>query len=386
MTIPYVPGLDNVPSKISKVSSLDGKRGILAYRGYSIEQLSEKSNFEETIWLLLYGELPNKVQLKKFSAKLIKFMAPSKDLIKLQRCLNKKTHPMKALQIAVSAIPVRRLLLADYKNDDKVRVAIENQCVLFLAQVASLTASFERIRSGKSVLKPNPKISFASNFYYQLFGKLPNEVEERMIDACLILHAEHTMNASTFATMVCGSTLSEAPFVISTGIATLAGPLHGGANERVVHMLKEIPSVAKARDYIKSKLSKKEVIWGMGHREYKVKDPRANVLQKLLYELKELKKGKIAKGFDIAVAVEKICEELLAHKGVFPNVDFYSGILYRELKVPIDQYTPLFAVSRTSGWLAHWLEQIESNKIFRPTQVYEGSDFREYVPLDQREG
>lgn len=384
MHIPYSPGLDNVPAKESGVSSLDGINGILAYRGYRIEDLANHSDFEEVSWLLLNGELPNKNQLKSYRKKLIKAMMPNPDTIKLLRALPKKTHPMQALQVAVASILVKKLPLASYSKDDKVRQAVEKQCVMFLAQLASIVASYERIRKGKPVIKPKLEYSFAKNFYYQMFGVLPSDIEERMVSACLVLHAEHTMNASTFATMVAGSTLAEAPFVVATGIGTLAGPLHGGANERVVHMLKEIPELSKVRKYITSKLANKEVIWGMGHREYKVKDPRANVLQSLLYELEVSKKGKLAKAFEIAVHVEKVCEELLSHKGVFPNVDFYSGILYRELKIPVDQYTPIFAVSRTAGWLAHWLEQLQKNKIFRPTQVYQGVNFRNYVSLGDR--
>ncbi|MDI9348342.1 MAG: citrate/2-methylcitrate synthase [Methylacidiphilales bacterium] len=383
-SIPYIPGLDDVPAKKSSVSSLDGEQGILAYRGYRIEELASQSNFEETAWLLLYGELPTKVQLKNFKQAIRTSMKLSADLVKVLKSLPKNTHPMKVLQVAVASAALKPVSVAKYQKDPATTKIIEQQCIAYLGIVGAIVAGWQRVRQGKAVLPPKSNWSFAQNFYYQMFGRASTEAETRMVDSCLVLHAEHTMNASTFATMVCGSTLAELPFVVATGVGTLAGPLHGGANERVIHMLHSIKGVALVRDYIKNKLEKKEVIWGMGHREYKVKDPRAKVLQKLLVEFEESKGRKPPKDFLIALEVEKVCEELLGHKGVFPNVDFYSGILYRELGIPIDQYTPIFAVSRIAGWLAHWREQIVDNRIFRPTQLYQGSSIRNYSSIAQR--
>jgi citrate synthase len=204
------------------------------------------------------------------------------------------------------------------------------------------------------------------------------------MDVCLILHAEHTLNASTFSALVSGSTLATPYSVISGAIGTLSGPLHGGANSYVVDMLNEIGSPENAEKWIDQRLANKEVIWGMGHREYKVKDPRATILHKLVAELMEDRGGSLDSTFEIAMKVEEVCADRLGHKGVYPNVDFYSGILYSEMGIPADQFTALFAVARSAGWLAHWREQISNNRIYRPTQIYIGSDIRDYVPVSER--
>jgi citrate synthase len=204
------------------------------------------------------------------------------------------------------------------------------------------------------------------------------------MDACLILHAEHTINASTFAALVAGSTLASPFLVIAAAIGTLAGPLHGGANERVVEMLEEIGRPENVKGWLDNKLASKGKIWGMGHREYKVKDPRATILQKLMRELMKERGGNMGPLFETAMALEEACEERLAPKGVYANVDFYSGILYKEMGIPTDQFTSIFAIARSAGWLAHWREQLRDNRIFRPTQVYSGESVREYVPIDRR--
>jgi citrate synthase len=198
-----------------------------------------------------------------------------------------------------------------------------------------------------------------------------------------VLHAEHTINASTFAAMVTGSTLAMPSYVIAAAIGTLAGPLHGGANEHVIQMLEEIGKPENARAWLGEKLAAKQVIWGMGHREYKVKDPRATQLQKMMMELAAAR-GTTSAIFETALALEEACEEWLAPKGVYPNIDYYSGILYREMGFPVDQFTSLFAIARTAGWLAHWREQVSENRIFRPTQIYHGAEPRAYRPISER--
>ena len=215
-------------------------------------------------------------------------------------------------------------------------------------------------------------------------GKEPDPMMARIMDVCLILHAEHTLNASTFSALVSGSTLATPYSVISGAIGTLSGPLHGGANSRVVDMLKEIGSAANAEKWIDNALTNKQVIWGMGHREYKVKDPRATILHKLVAELIEDRGSSLDSTFETAMRVEEICVDRLGHKGVYPNVDFYSGILYAEMGIPADQFTALFAVARSAGWLAHWREQISDNRIYRPTQIYIGSGERDYIPTADR--
>jgi citrate synthase len=215
-------------------------------------------------------------------------------------------------------------------------------------------------------------------------GKEPDPMLAKIMDVCLILHAEHTLNASTFSALVAGSTLATPYSVISAAIGTLSGPLHGGANSRVVDMFKEIGSAKKAEKWVDKALARKEVIWGMGHREYKVKDPRATILHKLVAELIEDRGSSLDSTFEIAMRVEEVCKDRLGHKGVYPNVDFYSGILYAEMGIPAEQFTALFAVARSAGWLAHWREQISDNRIYRPTQIYIGSETRDYVPVADR--
>jgi citrate synthase len=243
---------------------------------------------------------------------------------------------------------------------------------------------WEHIRNGYDPIPPRPDLSYAENFLYMLSGQEPDPMLARIMDVCLILHAEHTINASTFAVLVNGSTLASPNTVIASAIGTLSGPLHGGANQRVVEMLEEIGSPDKAEEYVARKLENKEKVWGMGHREYKTKDPRAIILQGLVEELMESRAGDADSLLETALAVEKAAEERLAHKGVYANVDFYSGIIYREMGIPSDQFTSIFAMARSAGWMAHWREQLADNRIFRPTQMYTGKPPRDYVPIERR--
>jgi citrate synthase len=242
---------------------------------------------------------------------------------------------------------------------------------------------WEHFRRGDDPVPPRKDLSYAESFLYMLNEKEPDPMLARIMDVCLILHAEHTINASTFSVLVNGSTLASPYSVIASAISALSGPLHGGANQRVLEMLEQVGSPDKAEEYVEKKLANKEVIWGMGHREYKTKDPRAKILQKMVTELLE-KKGGSNPMLETAMAVEKAAEERLAHKGVYANVDFYSGILYSEMGIPADQFTAIFAIARSAGWLAHWREQLADNRIFRPTQVYTGKPLRDYVPLEKR--
>ncbi|MDH5218122.1 MAG: citrate synthase, partial [Gammaproteobacteria bacterium] len=261
---------------------------------------------------------------------------------------------------------------------------IHNMTVKILARMPVLVAMWEHIRNGYDPIEPRSDLTFAENFMYMLLGKEPDPVSTDIMDKCLILHAEHTINASTFAALVAGSTLASPTGVVAAAVGTLSGPLHGGANEKVVYMLDEIDSPKDAKVWLDKKLAKKEKIWGMGHREYSTKDPRATILQKFMEKFIEDRGGHISKKFEIALALEEAAEERLGPKGVYPNVDYYSGILYDEMGIPTDQFTSIFAISRAAGWLAHWREQLSVNRIFRPTQIYVGEPAREYVPLSQR--
>jgi citrate synthase len=267
---------------------------------------------------------------------------------------------------------------------DESDVYVHGQSIRILARMATLVAMWQQMRLGNDPVRPRTDLSYAANFLYMFFnGVEPDPVMARIMDECFVLHAEHTINASTFAAMVTGSTLAMPSYVIAAAIGTLAGPLHGGANEHVIQMLEEIGKPENARAWLGEKLAAKQVIWGMGHREYKVKDPRATQLQKMMMELAAAR-GTTSAIFETALALEEACEEWLAPKGVYPNIDYYSGILYREMGFPVDQFTSLFAIARTAGWLAHWREQVSENRIFRPTQIYHGAEPRAYRPISER--
>jgi citrate synthase len=371
------PGLADVPVAESAVSFIDGKRARLEYRGIAVETLARESCFEETAWLLLKGDLPTQKQLADFDDDLrhhrrIKYKL--KDLIK---CLPDTGHPMYALQAAVAAMgmfyPARDVTNPQSNWESVVRL---------IAKMPTVTAAFHRLRHGDEPITPRDDLDHAANFYWMLFEKEPTPAIRRVIDACLILHAEHTMNASTFSGRVTGSTLANPYTVISAAIGTLTGPLHGGANEEVLDMLEEIGDIGNVNNWIDDAVAKKKKIMGFGHRVYKVKDPRATVLQEFAENV-FVETGRPPL-YDLAVAMEKRMADILGPKGIYPNVDFYSGIIYQELGIPRDLFTPIFAIARVAGWLAHWLEQMQNNRIFRPEQVYVGKTNQAYVPLEKR--
>jgi citrate synthase len=245
-----------------------------------------------------------------------------------------------------------------------------------------MVAAFSQMRDGNDPVKPNEYLNYSANFLYMLTEKEPEPLEARIFDVCLMLHAEHTMNASTFSAMVTSSTLTDPYAVIASAVGTLAGPLHGGANEEVLAMLEKIGTIENVRPYINDRIENKKKIMGFGHRVYKVKDPRAKILQQLAERLFELTGHD--EYYDIALEVEKVVEEKLGHKGIYANIDFYSGLVYRKLGIKTDLFTPMFAISRVAGWLAHWKEQLAVNRIFRPTQVYIGEHNQEYIPIEER--
>jgi len=382
----FLPGLEGVAATKSAISFIDGEKGLLSYRGYPLETLAENSSFEETTLLLLRGELPTANELTDFTTQLRGQYRIKYHIREMMRHFPSTGHPMDMLQTAVSSLgmfyPGNECLTgADACTDlDYVR----NMTVNIIASMAPLVAMWEHMRHGYDPIEPREDLSVAENLLYMFTGKEPDPLMAKIMDVCLVLHAEHTLNASTFSALVSGSTLATPYSVISGAIGTLSGPLHGGANSRVVDMLKEIGSADKAEKWIDDALANKDVIWGMGHREYKVKDPRATILHKLVAELIEDRGSSLDTTFETAMKVEEICKDRLGHKGVYPNVDFYSGILYAEMGIPADQFTALFAVARSAGWLAHWREQISNNRIYRPTQIYTGSDVREYTALAER--
>jgi len=372
----YHPGLDGVIATESSISDIDGEKGILSYRGYSIEELAEKSTFEETAFLLLTGELPTKTELENFKSDIVGSMDLPTELIDLLQAYPKKSDSMFVLQSVIAVLgsyysvdfDAEKLKTNYYTKDYYLKVS-----AILLGSIGSVVATWNRIKNKKDVISPDKGMNYAQNFMLMLDDSInTSDLIHRIIDATLILHAEHTINASTFTSMVTSSTLAKPAQVIASGIGSLSGPLHGGANQKVIDMLDEIGSKDNVENWLSNRLSEKQVVWGMGHREYSTKDPRANILTEMVKQLFEEQSGKVSAMFETAMELERACDKKLSQKGVYANVDFYSGILYKEIGIPVDLFTPLFAISRTSGWLAHWIEQISNNKIFRPTQNYIG--------------
>jgi citrate synthase len=373
----YRPGLADVPCAESAISFIDGKRARLEYRGIAVETLARESCFEETAWLLLKGSLPTQRELADFDDQLRHHRRIKYKLEDLIKCLPETGHPMDALQASVAAMgmfyPSRDVTNAQSNWDSAVRL---------IAKLPTVVAAFARLRYGDRAVQPRDDLDHAANFYYMLFEREPSPAIRKVLDACLILHAEHTMNASTFSGRVTGSTLANPYTVISSAIGTLTGPLHGGANEEVLDMLEEIGTIDNVKPWLENAVATKKKIMGMGHRVYKVKDPRATVLQELAENVfVELGRPKL---YELAVEVERVAAGILGPKGIYPNVDFYSGIVYQALGIPRDLFTPIFAIARVAGWLAHWLEQLKNNRIFRPEQIYVGKHDVPYVPLEKR--
>lgn len=373
----FMPGLAGVPAAKSSISDVDGQRGILEYRGIRIEELCAKSSFLETAYLLLFGRLPRQSEFTRFIDDVTHHRRIKFRIVDLIKCLPEQGHPMDALQAAVAALgmfyPGRNVKDIDNNYWSVVRL---------LAKLPTIVAAYARIRRGDDPIPPRDDLNFAENFLYMLTERVPERIWSDTLDACLILHAEHTMNASTFAGLVTASTLADPYTVVASSIGALKGPLHGGANEEVIQMLKEIDTPARARPYVEAKLKAKEKIMGFGHRVYKVKDPRAVILQKLCERL--FKECGTSPLYEVALEVERVADELLAEKRVYPNVDFYSGIIYDKMGIEVDFFTPVFAMARVAGWLAHWIEQLKENKLFRPDQIYAGEHNRPYIPIEER--
>ena len=383
----YSPGLVGIIATESSVSNINGKKGILSYRGYSIEELAQKSTFEETSYLLLFGELPTSDQLTEFTDRVTKYRELPMELVSILKSLPKQTRPMDVLQMAVSSLSTFYDLEVSpekVKGKKYDRQYFLNTSAALIGALGSIVAAWHRIRNGNDPIPSKPDSTYAENFLHILGAEEITPLMTRIMDATLVLHGEHTINASTFTAMVTSSTLANASQVVASAIGSLSGPLHGGANEKVVAMLQKIDSKDDIRPWLDETLKAKNVVWGMGHREYSVKDPRANILTDMVQQLFDERDGGVTDIFEKAIELEKACEEKLAHKGVYPNVDVYSGILYKEMDIPTDIFTPIFAMSRVSGWLAHWIEQIQDNKIFRPTQNYVGSDDRAYIDINDR--
>jgi citrate synthase len=373
----YKPGLEGIPAAQSSISYVDGQKGILEYRGIRIEELAAKSTFLETAYLLIWGELPSKEELEAFEDEVRHHRRIKYRIRDMMKCFPESGHPMDALQASAAALG-----LFYSRRDLHNPVYIRDAVVRLIATIPTMVAAFQLMRKGNDPVRPRDDLDYAGNFLYMLHEKEPDPLAARIFDVCLILHVEHTMNASTFSARVTASTLTDPYAVVASAVGTLGGPLHGGANEEVIQMLEEIGSVANVRAYVEEMLQRKAKIMGFGHRVYKVKDPRATILQELAEKL--FSKFGDDKYYEIAQEMERVVAEKLGHKGIYPNVDFYSGLVYRKMGIPTDLFTPIFAIARVAGWLAHWKEQLEENRIFRPTQIYNGRHEIPYVAIDQR--
>lgn len=378
-TVQFSRGLEGVIAAETKIGFVDGTQGRLVYRGYDIGTLVEQSNFEEVSYLLLYGKLPNRKEYSDFTSELKKLKTLEEDEYELIRQVAGKAHPMSALRTLISYIGSK-----DGRTVEPGIPVQENLGVELIAKMPTVVAAINRAHEGKEILKPDPDLSYSSDFFYQALGRKPSTVEAKMVDAALVLHADHGMNASTFSSMLTISTLSDMYSAITSAISTLKGPLHGGANERALALIQRVGTPANADSVIGQMIEKKEKIMGFGHRVYKVYDPRARILKQFAEKITTAN-GK-QELFQAANKIEEVMISKLGSKGIFPNVDFYSGLLYYSIGFDPEIFTPIFAVSRTSGWVARSLEYVKDNRLFRPKAAYTGENGpKKYVPMNERE-
>ena len=369
-------GLEGVIALESRLSSIDGQKGELIYRGYDINDLAEGASFEEVVYLLSNGDLPTQAQLDELRGQLRAERTLPTPVMEFLRNVPDDAHPMAVLQTVVSALG-----LYDDEANAMSEASNRRKAVRILAQIPAVIAAFDRLRKGLDPISPLDDGSMARNFLYMLNGEEPGEAAERTFDVCLVLHADHGLNASTFTSRVIGSTMSDMYSAIPGAIGALKGPLHGGANREVMRMLLEIDEQgADPVEYVKQKLAAGERVMGFGHRVYRTMDPRAAILRDMVKELSE-KEGN-TKWYEYSMA---ILETMRDEKGIDPNVDFFSASTYYQLGIDPDLFTPIFALSRTAGWTAHLLEQWADNRLIRPRAQYVGMRDRPFVPLTERE-
>jgi citrate synthase len=368
-------GLEGVVATSSKICFIDGSQGILSYFGYNIHTLADHATFEEVVYLLWNGRLPNKQELAALKSALVAERALPNEVIAFLKTAPKHGAPMDVLRTAVSMLGLYDPLAADNSEEANVKKAVK-----LMARVATIVTSYDRLRNGKEMVPGDPNLGYAANFLSTLTGKTPDDLMERVFDVALILHADHELNASTFAARVTAATLSDIYSAVTSAIGALKGPLHGGANEDVIRMLLSTQSADDAVEKVKKDLSNKVKIAGFGHRVYRTVDPRAIHLKKMSEELG--KRTGHRELYEKSARVEQTVHEL---KSLNANVDFYSASTYYSLGIPVDLFTPIFAVSRMSGWTAHILEQYRNNRLIRPRADYQGAaDGQKWVPVDQR--
>ena len=368
-------GLENVVATSSRICFIDGDRGVLSYFGYNVNTLAENATFEEVIYLLWHGKLPNGGELERLKSDLRAERELPAEVTAFLKGAPQGAAPMDVLRTAVSLLSLYDPLARDNSIE-----ASEKKAVKLMARIATLVTSFDRLRKGQDPIPGDASLGYAANFLYTLTGKKPDDVMERVFDVALILHADHELNASTFAGRVTAATLSDMYSAVTSAIGALKGPLHGGANEAVIQLLLSVDSVEGAIAKVKADLANKVKIPGFGHRVYHVLDPRAIHLKKMSQEL--AKRTGHADLFEKSSCVEQTVHEL---KHLNANVDFYSASTYYALGIPVDLFTPIFAVSRMSGWTAHILEQYRNNRLIRPRADYTGKpDGQRWVPIEQR--
>ena len=367
-------GLEGVVAAESAIGDVDGLNGVLIYQGLNIHDLAEHSTFEETVYLLWHGRLPKREELDALKGELAANQTLPAEVLALMRDFPAEAEPMDALRTAISALAFYDPGARDLSREGALRTATR-----LTAQFPVVVATFERLRKGLEPIEPRADFNIASNFLYMLKGEEPDEREARIFDQCLILHADHELNASTFTARVIAGTLADMYGAVTGAIAALSGPLHGGANTNVMKMLLEIGEPAHADEWLRDALTSKKKIMGFGHRVYKTEDPRSVWLRKFSRELAE------AKGETRWIEIlERLRELMFAEKKLYPNVDYYSGSAYYMMGIPLDLFTPIFAVSRISGWTGHVLEQYANNRLIRPRAEYIGARDVPYVPIDER--
>ncbi len=375
-TATVVKGLEGVVAANSGICWIDGYAGVLAYRGIDIHELAEQSTFEETTCLLWHGRLPSRTELQEFTRKLTEARRLPSEIYDLFHSMPKTATPMEGLRTAVSALSSYDPAEAAVDHDSNVRKAFA-----LTAQMAMLVAAYDRIRKGKSIVQPDPSLSHAANFLWMLHGAKPIPAATNAFDMALILHADHELNASTFAARVIAGTMSDMHSAITGAIGALKGPLHGGANEEVMKMLFEIGKTGgDPVEYVKTLLAQKKKVFGFGHRVYRTEDPRATHLRKMSEQLS--KDSGNTKWFEMSRRIEEFVK---VEKKLNANVDFYSASTYTTLGIDLDLFTPIFAVSRIAGWAAHVIEQLDDNRLIRPRAEYTGPEYPvKYVPIEQR--
>jgi citrate synthase len=367
-------GLRGVVAASSSIGDVNGEKGELIYQGINIHDLARSSTFEEVIFLLWNGRLPRRAELEELKRNIAANQEIQPEILALMRQFPRDAEPMDSLRTAVSA-----LSFYDKNARDTSREASVKTATRLTGQLPTIVAAIERLRKGQELVSPKPELNIATNFLYMLKGEMPSEYDAHIFDVGLILQADHELNASTFTSRVVAGTLADMYGAVTAAIAALSGPLHGGANTNVMKMLLEIGEIDKVESYIKAALAAKKKIMGIGHAVYKTEDPRATNFRRFSKEMAE-RTGQ-SKWYEMS---RKIEETIMREKGMFPNVDFYSASTFYMMGIPLDLYTPIFAVSRISGWTGHILEQYANNKLIRPRAEYIGPRDVPYVPMDER--